>query len=261
MPFSLAHTVAVPPLRRLLGRRAVTSALVIGSVVPDYRHFIPRHHHLDTHTFAAIVWFALPLGLASFFVFHAWLREPAVALLPLAVRRRLGRLLETPEARPALALVALSIAVGALVHIFWDAFTHRRTFVVDAFPGLFCRVVWTHGAYVLRVYGVLQHLSSLVGMSVLAAWGWRWLARQPIDETIGPGATPGERAAALAFVVVAPAVALAARYAQLRSAGTTVRDAAALAVSIGGDAFALAAVGFALVWRRRRRAAPPAARA
>jgi Domain of unknown function (DUF4184) len=252
MPFSLAHTAAVPPLRRLLGRRAVTSALVIGTLVPDYRHFIPRHHHLDTHSPSALLWFALPVGLASYFVFCALLREPALALMPGGLRRRLRRLNVPAAPRPSLALVALSVIVGAASHIAWDAFTHRRTLIVESFPELFYRVVWRRGAYVLYVYGVLQHASSLVGTVAVVAWCKRWLGQQPIiDDPSAPAATAAERIVALAVLVVAPALALVARFAFLRHAGTSVRDAVTLAVSIAGDVFATAAVVFALVWRRR----------
>ena len=99
MPFTASHVIAAVPLRRLLARRAVTSALVIGTMVPDFRHFIPvipGHAHLPTHFVSALLWFALPVGLVTYFVFERLLRAPAVALLPVFVRQRLGARLAPP---------------------------------------------------------------------------------------------------------------------------------------------------------------------
>jgi hypothetical protein len=41
MPFTLAHAAATVPLLRLLGSRGVFSALVIGSMAPDFAYFLP----------------------------------------------------------------------------------------------------------------------------------------------------------------------------------------------------------------------------
>jgi hypothetical protein len=260
MPFTASHVIAAVPLRRLLARRAVTSALVIGTMVPDFRHFIPvipGHAHLPTHFVSALLWFALPVGLFTYFVFERLVREPAVALLPVFVRQRLGPLLAAPtpsdrHLRPPLADVALSVIVGAASHIAWDWFTHRGTFVVNAYPAFFYRVFYRRGTWELFGYGILQHASSLAGLALLVAWSRRWLARQPVDPTVGVGATADERKVALLVTVVAPAIALCAEFAFLTAhVGLLKRKALPLSVSAAGIVLALGAVGYALVWRRR----------
>ena len=255
MPFTVSHVITSVPLRRLLARRAVASALVIGTLVPDYRHFIPGHDRLGTHDLAAILWFALPVGLASYFVFHALLRAPALALLPVSIRQRLGAFMTRPPAseRPSLADVALSLMAGAASHLGWDAFTHHKTFVVEAFPAFFYRVFWRHGSWQLFGYGVLQHVSSLVGLWLLVAWCRRWLARQPADETIGAAATVAERVAALGVLFVAPAIALVARFVLSVHAGLPGREAAPQAVCAAGIVLALGVTGYGLVWRTHDR--------
>ena len=88
MPFTLAHVVAAVPLRRALGRRAVVSALVIGTMVPDFRYFVPGIYDIETHTPRAPSGLA-PLGLAT--SSSTRLAEAAaLELLPPWVRRRVG---------------------------------------------------------------------------------------------------------------------------------------------------------------------------
>ena len=51
------------PLRRPLGRWAVLSALVIGSMAPDFAYFLGvQSFRASTHTLASIAWFSLPVG-------------------------------------------------------------------------------------------------------------------------------------------------------------------------------------------------------
>jgi hypothetical protein len=259
MPFTASHVIAAVPLRRLLDRRAVVSALVIGTIVPDFRHFvpvIPGHAHLPTHFVSALLWFALPVGLVTYFVFERLLRAPAVALLPVFVRQRLGPRLAmpTPAERPPLADVALSLIIGAASHIAWDAFTHRGTFMVNAFPGFFYRVFYRRGTWELFGYGILQHASSVAGLVLLGVWWRRWLARQPVDPKIGAGASDSERGVALLVTLVAPAIALVAEFVFLTArVGLMKRKALPLSVSAAGIVLCLGAVAYAIVWHLRPR--------
>jgi len=256
MPFTVAHTITAVPLRRLLGKRAVPSALVIGAMVPDFRHLIPRLDALGTHTLAALLWFALPVGLATYLLFHALLREPALALLPVAVRRRMGRFIRSSfrsrEPRPALVRVALCLIIGAASHLAWDELTHRGT-VVEHFSGFFYTILWRRGRHCLYVYTLIQYGSSVVGVVVLVAWCRRWLARQPVDESIGPAGTAGERALGVVLVLGAPVLALLATLVVALRGGQWIGVATGSAVRTGVRAFAVGALVFALVWRLRHR--------
>jgi len=253
MPFTLSHTLAAVPLRRLLGKRAVPSALVIGTMVPDFRHLIPRFDFLATHTFGALLWFVLPVGLATYLLFHSLLSEPALALLPLSVRRRMGRFIRSSpsELRPGLLAVVVCLVVGAISHLAWDGVTHRETFVVDHFHGVFAAVLWHRGHHYLFVYSVIQYGTSALGLVLLVAWCRRWLARQPIDESIGPAATASERAVGVCLVVGAPVLALLVRFVAMLLGGQWVGMAAGLAVRLAARVFVVSALVFALVWRLR----------
>ena len=41
MPYAFAHPAAVIPVAKIFGRRAVPSALAIGSMIPDVWYFVP----------------------------------------------------------------------------------------------------------------------------------------------------------------------------------------------------------------------------
>jgi hypothetical protein len=244
MPFTVSHALAAVPLRRALGPRAVPSALVIGTMVPDFWYFIPVVDRLDSHSFPALFWFALPVGLATYLLFHLWLREPALALLPPGVRSRVGALASGP--RPPWPAVAAGLLAGAASHIAWDVPTHATT-TWDP-----CRtVVATIGRHHVPLYSVLQHGSSVGGLVLLGAWCRRWLAARPVDDSVGAVGSPATRWAAVALLLVVPPLAAIARFMFAARHGEGVRHAGGLAVRTGGLVFGATAVLLATTWHAR----------
>jgi hypothetical protein len=176
MPFTLAHPAAAIPFRRVLGRAGVLSALVIGSLSPDLPYFLPwRIDRAVSHSWLGLLVICVPLGFATYLLFHGLLRPLGYALPPRAIRERLPRIPGSGwlPVDPVWA-VAISLAVGAATHICWDGFTHENGFVVEAVPSLrtFLFQVEGHQVYLFRL---LQHASSLIGLSLLAYWMWRWI--------------------------------------------------------------------------------------
>ena len=175
MPFTLAHPAAAIPLARALGRWGVVSALVIGSMSPDFAYFLPLGvRRGQSHSPAGLVWFCLPVALVTYWLFHAVARDGLVALLPATLREPLDR----PRAVPGLPAVVSSLLVGAVTHVAWDAFTHAGTPIVAAMPVLQTPLLDVPG-YPIKVYRVLQHGSSAVGLGLIAVWIWRWPRRAP----------------------------------------------------------------------------------
>jgi hypothetical protein len=162
VPYPFAHPVAVLPLVRPMGRFAVPSALVIGSVVPDLWYFVPFVSRADSHSAAALFWFCLPVGFAAYAMFHLLLKHPLIALLPHAVSRRLGSF--TSPGLPAVPwhAVIFSLLVGALTHIVWDGLTHSNDHAI-------------HG------HNWLQHANTALGTAILAWWVWHKLRRAPVS--------------------------------------------------------------------------------
>lgn len=235
MPYVFAHPAAAVPLHRLLGRLAVPSALVIGSVAPDLWLVVPFVEREQTHAIAAIVWFSLPLGMVLYAAFHLVFKEPLLALLP----QRLARALSAWTCRSlprasALAVVA-SIAAGAGSHLAWDALTHRRFDFLDG---------------TVHLAQVLQHGSTVAGTLFLAWWTARKLAASPASSgALARRGWPGvivaglvAISAALFALVTVPALPAMPDVASLR---LLLRGAAALS----GSAFGLALLAYCIVWR------------
>ena len=178
MPWTFAHPAAVLPLRRLCPRWLSFPALVVGSLVPDLGYYVPGADFLmDSHTVAGIIVNGLPWGLLILGLL-CWLRAPLVHLLPQPHRRAMAPLIQTPvHITPTLFIkLALSVLIGAATHVAWDACTHLR-------GGLVAHVAWLQAPvfqyrwFVVPVYQVLQHLSTLLGVSVLICSYGRWLRR------------------------------------------------------------------------------------
>lgn len=184
MPFTFSHPAACVPLAR---RGLVLSALVAGSLAPDFPYFLPflPGSHLS-HSPVGVLVYCIPVGLAALWLFHTFLKHPALSLLPVSHHRRLtaaacGFSFGPPQ---RFALILLSLAFGALTHILWDSFTHFDGWVVQRIPLLSASLIVTDLA-ALRLYKLLQHGSTLVGAALLVYWYTRWYRQMP-----GPVAEP-----------------------------------------------------------------------
>ncbi len=179
MPFTVAHTVAVIPLVKYLGKFGALSALIIGSMTPDFSYFTPYlvHQRFESHSLLGVYLFAIPMGLTIYFLYHLLMAPVIVSILPKAIKQHLhpdlfiGRLPDIP----AYALI-FSLVLGALTHISWDFFTHLYG-APQYIPALTVPIVAVDG-YDIMPYRVLQHGSTLFGMSLLTFWIWVWFAKK-----------------------------------------------------------------------------------
>lgn len=177
MPFTLCHPALVLPLNRHANRLTVLSALVIGSMAPDFVYFLPVGAEGGfTHSLPGILGYCLPAGALAYLVYHTLLREAFIAWAPLAIARRMEPQAPwIPADLRGLCLVLMSIMLGAASHIAWDAFTHVNTAVVRYFDVL--RAPVPLGPYAVPLFSILQHVSSLVGAAVIAAFCAHWFFR------------------------------------------------------------------------------------
>ncbi|HKV99236.1 MAG TPA: DUF4184 family protein [Vicinamibacterales bacterium] len=174
MPVTPAHAAAAWPLRKIAPRLPL-SALVIGAMSPDYEFFlrlapITRWAHKP----AGLLLFCLPVSIAVWFVFRQIVRPALVELLPPG----LARALRKPSASWVGALVA--VALGALTHVVWDGFTHEHDWAVVTWPVLRDEVA---PAVLPRLhwYNVLQHVSTILGLTTLVVWVTGWVRSAPPD--------------------------------------------------------------------------------
>lgn len=245
MPFTLAHPAAALPIRRWLGERVVPSALVIGTMVPDLPYFILLGWpHERTHTLLSLLWWSLPAGWGFFLLYRKLLRAPLAYLIPEPLRARMS---PTPAPSPPGA-VTLSLLLGALSHLLWDALTHES----PMFFGTASRNM---------IFGLLQHGSSVLGIGVLLWWMRRLVRREsPLPERHPEVLPDAHRDTIRAVLLVFPLV-FGLSYATVhlpawhRSwSGEAFVDRA---VVQGTSSFLMLLVAFGIFWTWRARAARP----
>ena len=209
MPFTGSHPAAVLPLLRL-GLPA--SALVIGSLTPD----LPYYFDLpvtaaQTHSLTGALGADLILGISAYLIWHLLLVPPLIWVAPAGLQRRIpDRLRAGPRLSTAgdLARVSLALAIGALTHVLWDAFTHAGMLGPRLLPWLDSVV------YGLPLFRWLHLGSSILGLACLVWVAVRWWPGAPTTGTIAPirpAVRWGLAAALLGWAVVATAQLAAAR--------------------------------------------------
>lgn len=173
MPFTLSHAAVAAPLAR---RGLVLSAVVIGSMAPDFEYFLRLSMNSRWgHTAPGLIAFTLPVSLLALWLFHALLKRPLLALMPPAHRDRLatvaGPFRFGPGRRFFHILVSLHLGIGS--HLLLDAWSHREGTVVQQWPWLQAALLdWP--AYSLPVYDLIQAgLSSLL-LVALGVQYWHW---------------------------------------------------------------------------------------
>jgi hypothetical protein len=181
VPFTVSHAAAVLPLHRWSRQTLPLTALMIGSMAPDFGYFFSHEFSRRlTHSFVGLFIWSLPAGLIVWLFYVAFLEKTTITLLS---DRWHTRFAHTDAITPTLvARACIAIVLGAATHILWDSFTHRGTFVMRAFPALQGP---TPGFSWLPAYHVLHFLSTIVGLVILAFW-MRHLHRQPARSLIRP---------------------------------------------------------------------------
>lgn len=200
MPFTVSHAAAVLPIHRWSRGVLPLSALMVGSMSPDFGYvFAYEVSRPLTHSFAGLFIFSLPAGLAVWLFYVAVLEKATITLLSDRWHARFAR--TDAITLPLVLRAALAVVLGAVTHLLWDSFTHRGTFMTDAFPVLLER---TPGIGWLPIYHLLHGLSSVVGLVILGYW-LRHLHRQPPRALLRPyQITEQARAIALWVLIAAP---------------------------------------------------------
>jgi hypothetical protein len=194
MPFTPAHIAAVLPLRKRWN--LVWSAMVIGSMAPDFEYFLtlgPKSHRF--HEFPGIVIYTLPLSFFILWVLHRFMKGPVLEFLPTGVAERMDPGPFSFRGLGHIALILLSLSIGIATHLAWDAFTHESTIITERFPVEHANVpLPVVGPK--KVYKVLQFGSSAVGLALLTANFLSWYSRTKPRRKLAPAYS---KAAKIAF--------------------------------------------------------------
>lgn len=260
MPFTISHAAAVLPFSRLLARWRLLSAVVIGSMVPDFGLFFPwRIHRFETHSAEALFTFCLPVGIATYWAFQYLIKAPVLEVLPEGAYAR-WRAFSSPADFTNIRqwiLVAFGVLAGALTHIGWDAFTHENARGVRLIPWLEEPI--DIGAHHMGGVRLLQDGSSLIGLAVvlgLVVYGLRPGRDPPVRPR--PLGTAERRVWVLAYGVAAVVLSIAWWLSEpVGHSLTGVANRIAIA-ALRGLAMALLCTSLALDWRLRALRVPSA---
>jgi hypothetical protein len=179
MPNPLAHPAASIPFTKV---GFVFSALVFGSISPDFGYFIRLPGSFFMYTVPGLILFDMPVGLGLLWVFHTLLKWPLLSLLPAALQRCLIKQASGFSFGPLkrFGLIVLSLLVGSLTHVIWDSFTHDYGWMVKQLVFLSISI---RG---IPLYDILQNLSTIFGVAILIYWFVKWLPVAPQSDHLLP---------------------------------------------------------------------------
>ena len=182
MPFTLAHPAAAILLKNILGRYGVLSALIIGSLTPDFIYFLPLpFSRVQTHSLPALIWFCLPVGMFTWFLFQYFLKIPLYALMPHGFQKRLDYSKSHFLFGSHVIGVTISLITGAATHLLWDSFTHAGSPIVENSVALNF-LLFEIMDYKVWLYKILQHGSTLLGITLLIYWTGCWYRKAKITQ-------------------------------------------------------------------------------
>ena len=129
-----------------------------------------RPARFETHSALSLFTFALPVGLATFWIFQRLLKAPLMEVLPNAAYARwrpFAAAADYTSPRQWL-LAAGGVLAGAVTHLVWDAFTHEGARGVRLLPVLDESMVQL-GRHHLMGARLMQDASSLLGLILVLA--------------------------------------------------------------------------------------------
>jgi hypothetical protein len=140
MPFTFSHPAVVLPLNYFFRKRLSLTALIAGSIVPDFEYFVRIFHKSHySHTWAGLFYLDLPAALLLCFLYHNILRAPLYANAPLLLKRKLApfqRFDWNRQFAENWRTILACILLGALSHLLWDKVTHHTVPLVQSVSGI-----------------------------------------------------------------------------------------------------------------------------
>lgn len=157
MPFTFSHPAAVLPLAFIPKKWVSVTALVIGSITPDFEYFFNMEQDsIYSHTWSGIFWFDLPLALSLVYLYDSLIRKSFIENLPEFLNKRFSRFesgSRNVNSIKDFTITIISLLIGITSHIIWDKLTHKTVRFIDE----------------EEHYHVFWEANSLIGAAVIAA--------------------------------------------------------------------------------------------
>lgn len=183
MPFTFSHPAAAVPFSRW---GLPLSALVVGSLSPDFTYFITQSTTAKFgHTLPGVLFFCIPVGLVVLWTFHTIIKYPLLDLLPEKLRHSFASVVQPLEftSYKRFGLIVLALLIGALTHVMWDGFTGSNRFGTQMLPVLNATVLNVLGDDI-QGYQLFHFISSVVGALLLLIWSIRGLLKTTPSPTV-----------------------------------------------------------------------------
>lgn len=166
MPFTFSHPAIVLPITRLKRIFIPVSALVIGSMSPDFEYFLKmKLTGRFSHSLPGAFLFCLPVALITLVVFHKLIKKPFINSLPTYFNSRLVYLRSfelVPSIKQYPFTYLFCLLIGIFSHFLWDSFTHANHFMVRHIAFLSSPITIT-GFPTLPLFRYIQHGSTVLG--------------------------------------------------------------------------------------------------
>ncbi|HEX2956830.1 MAG TPA: DUF4184 family protein [Chitinispirillaceae bacterium] len=201
MPLTISHPAAVIPLKKF---GLPLSALVTGSVIPDFEFFLRfSSTRVVGHTLPGIFLFCLPVGILILFLFHKIIKKPLLALLPQSHRSRISAAGTEFSFFPFRQFIKIIMAllIGILSHLLFDSLTHENSFFTSHISLLSYSIFKTPFGS-LRVYFLLQQLLSFIGFLLILRWYSAWYKRITHSRTHPSGLSRNQKQKILVLIML-----------------------------------------------------------
>lgn len=173
MPFTPAHPAIILPLLRARPELVSATALIIGSMAPDFEYFFKMSvSNQHSHTLGGILYFDIPVTIFLAFLFHEVIKKNLIANLPAYFQCRLQSMKEFDFKKYFMShvwVVIISAGIGSATHIFWDSFTHGEAYFVRHIS-YYKHVFIPFDGVRYPLFYALQQFSTVVGLIIVVGY-------------------------------------------------------------------------------------------
>lgn len=168
MPFTFAHPAVVIPLKNKFDKYFNLTALVLGSMSPDFEYFLNLKIKSEIgHSLIGFITYNLPLVFMFAIIFNMIIKPTLSLHLPICINRYIkidddnsGHALKHNLINNIMIFI-ISALIGMLSHVLWDSFTHETGLFVKIFPTLTTSIIG------IPFYKLLQHGGTLLGLTYI----------------------------------------------------------------------------------------------
>jgi hypothetical protein len=145
VPFTFSHPAIVLPLTVRDKNTFSTTALVIGSITPDFEYFANfAHHSIYSHTWIGVLWFDLPVSIIIFYVYNKIVKDELIDNLPTFLNKRFVRMKTARTVNYSTRryrVIFISLLLGIISHLFWDRLLHKSVTDIED-PADYYSIFW-----------------------------------------------------------------------------------------------------------------------